>query len=68
MIKVNYFEVKQAKNKQNVRKRTVCEFILKKVKETKSSITSDVMPKVAAVEPSPWAETICLLEAENGRK
>ena len=53
MEKVNYLNVKRAKNERNVRKQAVSKFILKKVEEMKSSIMSDVMPEVVAVDPSP---------------
>ena len=66
MKKVNYLDVKRAKNKHNVRKQAVRKFILKKVGEMKRSIASNVMPEAVAVEPSPWTETICQLQAAHG--
>ena len=66
--KVNDLDVKRAKNEHNVRKQAVGKFILEKVEEMKRSIASDATPEAVAVEPSPWTETICRLQAAHGRK
>jgi hypothetical protein len=58
MSKLNYVGIKQAKHERNVRKCAVGKFILNMVEEIKILMRSNVMPKLVAVQPSPWMETI----------